>query len=57
MLHLRFPAPFAHERPPVRDVNAIALEHETLATRAADRVAAIVGSWTFIIIQSLLLVG
>jgi uncharacterized membrane protein len=57
MLHLRFPAPFRHEHPPVRDVNILEQERQTLGWRAADRVATIVGSWKFIIIQSLLLAG
>jgi uncharacterized membrane protein len=53
---LRFPRPFAHAHPPVRDVNEIEVERLTVGQRAADRVAAIVGSWRFIIVQSVILV-
>jgi CRP/FNR family transcriptional regulator, cyclic AMP receptor protein len=39
-----------------RNVNEIAEEQMTLSERVADRVADIIGSWRFIIIQSLLIV-
>ena len=55
MPHLRFPEPFAHKHPPVQSVNEIVEEHLTIGNRAADRVAKVVGSWRFIITQSLLL--
>lgn len=45
-----------HRHPPVRNVNEIHAEHMTLGARAADGFANAVGSWTFIIIQSVLLV-
>jgi uncharacterized membrane protein len=54
---VRFPKPFEHAHPPVRNVNQIEEERLTFGQRAADRVAAIVGSWRFIGIQSALLVG
>ena len=47
---------FKHEHPPVRNLNELQEEHLTLGQRVADRVAESVGSWPFIIIQSLLLV-
>ena len=53
--HITFPRPFSHTHPPVRDVNDIIAERITVGQRAADRVAATVGSWKFIIIQSTLL--
>jgi uncharacterized membrane protein len=54
-LPLRFPHPFRHDHPPVRDVNELELERLTVGARTADRVAAIMGSWKFIIIQSVIL--
>lgn len=57
MRSLHFPAPFRHRHPPVRDVNALLAEQRTLGQRAADRVARAVGSWAFLITQSLLLAG
>jgi uncharacterized membrane protein len=54
--HLRFPAPFRHEHPPVRNVNEMIEERLTLGQRASDRVAIVVGSWPFIITQTMLLI-
>jgi uncharacterized membrane protein len=45
-----------HRHPPIRNVNDIQSEHMTLGARAADGFASAVGSWTFIIIQSVILV-
>ena len=48
---------YEHEHPPVRNIN---VEHEarmSVGQRVADRVAAGVGSWPFIIVQSTLLVA
>ena len=55
MRTLRFPKPFEHAHPPVRNVNDIEVERLTFGQRAADRVAGVVGSWWFIGIQSVLL--
>lgn len=52
---LKFPAPFRHDHPPVRDVNAVLAQRRTPGEAAADAVAATVGSWRFIIVQSCLL--
>lgn len=57
MQHLQFPKPFAHVHPPIRNVNEIEIERLTPSQRAADRVAAIVGSWWFIGTQSVILIG
>lgn len=51
----QFPAPYEHEHPPVRNVNEVATERLTWGQWAADRVAALVGSWWFIAVQSVLL--
>ncbi len=48
-------ARYRHDHPPVRNM---IIEHETrrsLGQRVADRVAMVVGSWPFIIVQSVLL--
>jgi uncharacterized membrane protein len=53
---LHFPEPFIHKHEPLRNVNEIVDEKLTFAQSMADRVARIVGSWKFIIIQSTILV-
>jgi len=52
---LRFPNPFRHEHPPVVDVSVLLEERLGAGQRAADAVAAMMGSWKFIIIQSIVL--
>jgi uncharacterized membrane protein len=54
-MKLHFPAPFKHEHPPVENVNEIFTEQLTSGQIASDRVARIVGSWSFILIQSFML--
>ena len=54
-MHFRFPEPFKHEHGPIKNVNDILAGQMTLGQKAADRVAALVGSWRFIIVQSCLL--
>ena len=56
MARLRFPKPFAHDHPPVQNVNRIIEDQTTYGQRTADWVAAFVGSWRFIIGQSVILV-
>ena len=48
-------AEYQHDHPPVRNVNDLYAEKMTSGQRVADRVAAVVGSWTFIIVQSIML--
>jgi len=55
MKRLIFPSPFSHEHPPVQNVNTLLDERATLGERTADKVATIVGSWRFIVGQSILL--
>jgi uncharacterized membrane protein len=52
---LRFPHPFQHDHPTVVNVNEVEEEQLTRGQRAADAVAAVMGSWRFIIIQSMIL--
>jgi uncharacterized membrane protein len=54
---VQFPQRYEHAHPPVRHVNEIEVERLIFGQRAADRVAAIVGSWWFIGTQSLILLG
>jgi uncharacterized membrane protein len=53
-MHIQFPT-FKHDHPPIIDVNKEADEQLTIGQRIADQVAATMGSWPFIIIQSILL--
>src|SRR6266404_9353073 len=53
-MHLRFPT-FKHDHPAVIDVNKVADEQLTGGQKIADKVASTVGSWRFIIIQSVIL--
>ena len=55
MASIQFPKPFQHEHPPVRNVNEVFEEELSLSQRASDAVARTVGSWKFIIIQSVML--
>jgi len=47
----------SHRHPPVRNVNKVLEEEFTRGQLIADKLAAVMGSWTFIIIQSILLSG
>ncbi len=53
-VHFKFPT-FKHDHPPVINVNEAADEQMTLGQKVADKVAATVGSWPFIITQSIIL--
>jgi len=52
---LQFPQPFKHRHPPVQNVNEIFEDQLTPGLRTADWVANTMGSWTFILIQSVIL--
>jgi len=52
--HIQFPR-FKHDHPAVINVNKVADEQMTVGQRVADKVAAGMGSWRFIIIQSCIL--
>jgi uncharacterized membrane protein len=51
-----FPQPFSHHHAPVRNVNEILEAELTLGQRAVDWTTNIMGSWRFIIVQSLVLI-
>jgi len=55
MTKLHFPKPFEHSHPPIKNVNEAFEKQLTLGQHASDRIANIVGSWPFIIVQSILL--
>jgi uncharacterized membrane protein len=52
-IHFKFPT-FKHDHPPVINVNEVADERMTIGQRIADGVAATMGSWRFIIIQTVI---
>ena len=52
--HVHFPK-FKHEHAPIVNVNEVIDEKLTIGQKVADAVAANMGSWRFIIIQSILL--
>jgi uncharacterized membrane protein len=51
----KFPNPYRHDHAPVKNVNEVITEQLTFGQKAADWIAAKVGSWGFIIGQSSLL--
>lgn len=53
-VHFKFPT-YKHNHPPVINVNKVAEEQLTVGQKVADKVASTVGSWRFIIIQSVIL--
>lgn len=55
MTKLHFPKPFEHSHPPIKNVNEAFEKQLTFGQRASDWIANIVGSWPFIIVQSILL--
>ncbi|HXW83649.1 MAG TPA: DUF1003 domain-containing protein [Candidatus Binataceae bacterium] len=44
-----------HSHPPIRNINQLEAESRTMGARVADRFAAVMGSWRFIIAQSAVL--
>jgi uncharacterized membrane protein len=52
---LTFPEPFEHRHPPIQNINQVFQEQLAPGQRIADWVAITMGSWRFIIIQSVIL--
>lgn len=50
-----FPAPYKHDHAPVKNVNEVVSEQLTIGQKASDWIVARIGSWGFIIGQSVLL--
>ncbi len=55
MKNITFPYPYKHEHPPIKNVNELFEEKLTRGHRVADKLAQIMGSWKFILIQSFIL--
>jgi uncharacterized membrane protein len=55
MAKLKFPEPYKHDHAPIQNVNEIIEAQLTFGQRASDWVALNIGSWGFVISQSLLL--
>jgi uncharacterized membrane protein len=55
-IHFKFPT-FKHDHPAIIDVNKVADNKLSVGQKIADGVAATMGSWRFIIIQSCILVA
>ena len=55
MTRPQFPKPFKHEHPPVQNVNQLIATQRTFGQKASDWVAANLGSWWFLIIQTIIL--
>ncbi len=53
-IHFKFPT-FKHDHPAIIDVNQVADQQLTVGQKVADKVAATMGSWKFIITQSCIL--
>ncbi len=52
---IKYPTPYTHDHPPVVNVNDLFEKKKTVGQRASDKIATIVGSWKFIILQSIFL--
>ena len=52
---LHFTDPFRHKHPPIQDANKLFDAQLTQGQRAADWLAAMMGSWLFIVTQSIIL--
>lgn len=55
MNFFNFPKPYKHEHAEIKNVNLILDERRTAGQRAADSIASVMGSWKFLIIQSIIL--
>lgn len=55
MTRPQFPKPFKHEHPPVQNVNQLIATQLTFGQKASDWVATNLGSWWFLIIQTIIL--
>ena len=55
MSKFRFPLAYKHEHPPIKNLNDIVKEKRTHGQYMADKIAQVMGSWSFLIIQSIIL--
>ena len=56
MSKLHFPISYKHNHAPIINVSDLAEKSRTFGQRSADYIARIMGSWKFLIIQSIILV-
>ncbi len=52
-----FPKPFKHDHPPIQNVNELLEKKKKFGQKAADWIAISVGSWKFIIFQTVILIA
>ena len=50
-------ASYKHDHPPIQNVNELVTDTMTVGQRIADRLTTTVGSWPFLIVQSVVLIG
>ena len=55
MLKFKFPLSYKHDHASVKNLNDIVLEKRTRGQKMADKIATVMGSWNFLIIQSVIL--
>jgi len=55
MTRFAFPKPYSHDHPPIQNVNELLDQQATMGQRTADMFARVMGSWAFLIIQTILL--
>lgn len=55
MIKFHFPKPYKHEHAPIENINDLLIEKRTAGQKAADKIAQVMGSWNFLIVQSIIL--
>ena len=55
MIKFHFPKPYKHEHAPIENINDLLIEKRTAGQKAADKIAQVMGSWNFLIMQSIIL--
>ena len=55
MIKFNFPKPYMHEHALIKDINDLLIEERTAGQKAADKIAQVMGSWNFLIVQSIIL--
>lgn len=55
MIKFHFPKPYKHEHAPIENINDLLFEKRTAGQKAADKIAQVMGSWNFLIMQSIIL--
>lgn len=55
MIKFQFPKPYKHDHAPIKNINDLLIEKRTAGQKAADKIAKVMGSWNFLIVQSIIL--